>query len=201
MHLYIIDIFIFHTPPSWSMGLKDDLGSRAIIAIGLILFGVILLLIRSIGIYILHTGNYSLNEDFLRWQLLSYGLSHLGQFIIGIGFFLFFMMINERLNINKHFNILNIVYLVLITPKLYFSQVYFFENYLFNAPNFISNLFHFGLLVIPAISYLFFVILLLLIFITLLKTKRSEKNDSITLDNRINNKDKNSKDKVIPGIE
>ena len=183
------------------MGLKDDLGTRGIIAIGLILFGVMLLLIRSIGIYVLYTGIYPRDENFLRWQLLLHGLSHLGQFILGTGFFLSFMMIDERLKINRYFKTLNIGYLVTITPNLYYSQVYFFENYLYNAPKYISRLFHFGMFVLPAVSHLLFVILLLSIFISLFKTEKSEKNGPMFVDSLVNDLDNNSKDKDVLVVE
>ncbi len=165
------------------------------------MFGVALILVRSIGLYILYTGNFPINENFVKWQHMLMGISYLGQFVIGVGFFLSFVIINERLKIHKHFKILNIAYLATITPNLYYFYVFFFENYLYNPPLFISRLYHFGLWVLTAITYLLFVILFVMIFISLQIRKKTENNDFMVLDNHIYTQEKNSKDKVIRRIE
>ena len=94
-----------------------------------------------------------------------------------------FIIIDEKLKLNRHFKVLNIAYLITVIPNLYSSYLSFFKNNLNDSPELIRRLHIFGYHVLPAISYLLFGILFLMIFISLLKREDDvDKNNEMIND-------------------
>lgn len=164
------------------MILKDELDERSFIAIGLIMFGVSLILVRAIGFYMLFTGSRPITETFIERQYILTGISYLGQYVLGTGFFLSFMIIDERLKLNRHFKKLNIAYLITVIPNLYYFYIFTLKRFPYDVPESIRDLYVFGYQVLPAISYSLFVILFLMIFISLLKRGNGVEKEDLMID-------------------
>ncbi|MFW6376264.1 MAG: hypothetical protein ACOCZJ_03805 [Thermoplasmatota archaeon] len=151
------------------MNWRERLGFYEIMTITLVMIGAILLLsshtIRFIA-FGYHKGAF---EKISELSELSNLVQQVGLLFIGIGFFLTFRKINQKMELPRFFSYLNYTYLILLAPQIYYISVLAIEDWTINLSDLTNNLYFFGYFILPGIRKILLAIMFLSTFICTVK--------------------------------
>ncbi|MFP4052055.1 MAG: hypothetical protein ACLFVB_09995 [Thermoplasmata archaeon] len=157
------------------MSWRERLGSYEIVTITLVMIGAILLL-SAHTIRFFAFGYYKgYIEKISDLSLLSNLVQHVGLLIIGIGFFLSFRKINQKMELPRCFSYLNYTYLILLAPQIYYISVLVIEDWTINLSDLTNNWYFFGYFILPGIRKILLVIMFLSTFIVIVKNERMKR--------------------------
>ncbi|MFO7791420.1 MAG: hypothetical protein R6W73_00365 [Candidatus Saliniplasma sp.] len=153
------------------MDLREELGTYEILAIAFVTIGVILLLVSG-SINYVAIADHVRTKRFAELNELSRNIAQSASFVLGIGLFMVFRRIYQKLDLGSIFKIINYTYLILVLFSLYLLYLIFFPD------GFIKDLYFLSIFIIPRIRWILLAIMFIFVFIVIVKRERRQESDS-----------------------
>ncbi|MFW6197034.1 MAG: hypothetical protein ACOC5D_06850 [Thermoplasmatota archaeon] len=149
------------------------LDSYELMSIGLIVTGIIVILAGRIMFYTfnIHMVHFSSGQRRFFGEMISIssGVSLIGTFIMGIGLFLSFRRLDNKIDVHEYFQYINYTYVILVSFNLlYIIRIFIFDP--LDDPSLATHMIYlFGSMILPTIASIFLIIMIVLIFLKFYK--------------------------------
>ena len=174
---YINKIYILNI--RWeSVSWREDLSATEEAAIYFLILGAFVLLISGSFSYILQLMIPRISDHELLGRMfgLNSGMNAFAFLMLGLGIFLSFKRLDDRLGLHEHFEKLNYSYLVLLIPNLFYSIHHFILRYIYDYLENSRAIFFLGNTLIPTVRRILFLSMLILLLIKIFHKKGLFKN-------------------------
>ncbi len=160
------------------MDLREELGTYEILAIALVTIGAIMILAGYTTQYIIW--NYYTHVLATEMSGLIGILLLSGFFVSGLGLFLSFRKIYQKLELPQLFSIINYAYLILLLPQLtiLFLAFFFFGGSHGFYPSLFLTFRNITFHILPELRKILLAIMFILVFIAIVKGELEQESDS-----------------------
>lgn len=160
------------------MNWREDLSATEEAAIYFLVIGAVVLLISGFFSYMLQLMIPRISDHELLGRMfgLNRGINAFAFLMLGLGIFLSFKRLDDRLNLHQHFQKLNYSYLILLIPNLFYSIHHFILRYIYDYLENSRAIFFLGNTLIPTIRRILFLSMLILLLIEIFQKKSIFKN-------------------------
>ena len=158
------------------MDLREGLGLYEILAIAFVTIGVILLLVSGSINYTAFT-NHVGADRLAELNKLANKISRSASFVLGIGLFMVFRRIYQKLDLRYTFKWVNYTYLIFVLLSLYSLYFTLFPDRT-ESPIFIEEWSYLSIFILSSIRRILLAIIFIFVFIAIVKREYRQESDS-----------------------